>query len=382
MFYNLGWNGGIDMVNNCVPLMLTNQYGNKYPGIWDKLDQVYKMEKERPVSERRSNDRLTDIVKMYNENYEHIADFWNWGKSSESFGLLVDQDMLYLTQYLSLWRVHKQIYKFPKELENVLYSQNEGYDTPVKILENLPYDSIYIETNCLLYDEKSVLGFFVSRIDARTDLNGAIGYQFMAILEDLSTESFMFRYDNISEKTTIYDAIFNTILKDNIIYDKTTGIKVNDNDAKEVTKEILDDGFENGKYKILPKMLQLILYICAENKEIEENYEQKKITRQPKAKQFIKDKYREVQIWDCGNKISEKIKTFLVTDKHNSDIIFQRDGSGIGKSKSPHSRRGHWHHFWTGKIGTVERKLILRWVAPTFVNGTPNTVNVNMVVDE
>ena len=129
----------------------------------------------------------------------------------------------------------------------------------------------------------------------------------------------------------------------------------------------------------MSKILQLVLYICAENKEIEENALQKNITRKPKSKKYIKDKYREVQIWDCGNKISEKIRTFLISDNKtcssNSKI-------GNGKIKSPHSRRGHWHHFWIGKRNSEERKLILKWVAPTFVNGSPNTVNINIVENE
>ena len=37
---------------------------------------------------------------------------------------------------------------------------------------------------------------------------------------------------------------------------------------------------------------------------------------------------------------------------------------------APHSRRGHWHHFWTGaKDKPEERKLVLKWVAPTMIHG-------------
>lgn len=49
---------------------------------------------------------------------------------------------------------------------------------------------------------------------------------------------------------------------------------------------------------------------------------------------------------------------------------------GHGSKKSPHSRRGHWHHYWTGPRDG-ERKLVLKWVAPTFINadrGKPDTV--------
>ena len=37
---------------------------------------------------------------------------------------------------------------------------------------------------------------------------------------------------------------------------------------------------------------------------------------------------------------------------------------------APDSRRGHWHHFWTGaKDKPEERKLVLKWVAPTMIHG-------------
>ena len=48
------------------------------------------------------------------------------------------------------------------------------------------------------------------------------------------------------------------------------------------------------------KMIQLVLYICASNKEILEDEKQKKILRQPKNHTSIKDKCREVQKWNCG----------------------------------------------------------------------------------
>lgn len=373
------------MVNNCVPLMLTNQYGNKYTNIWDEIENLHKIQIERPIEERRANDITSDLIKLFNNKYEHVADIEKWGKASELIKYLVDPIVVYLSEFLYSWRIHKQIYRFPNEMEIMLYNQDEGIDTPVGILQNLPYDCIYIETNNISYNDKSLLGFFVKRTDARTNLNGSMGYEFCIVYEDLTMTSFSIRYDeNIMYDTSIYDSLVNTMLKDARLFDKTTGkiLSYDDPDVLETAKEIITDTFTNSDYSILPQIMQLVLYICAENKEIEENTEQKKITRKPKDKKYIKDKYREVQIWDCGNKLSEKIRTFLVSDKHDNDIIVSRNGSGVGKTKSPHSRRGHWHHFWTGKIGTDERKLILRWVAPTFVNGTPNTVNVNVVVNE
>lgn len=56
----------------------------------------------------------------------------------------------------------------------------------------------------------------------------------------------------------------------------------------------------------------------------------------------------------------------------------QRENSS-GWTQRPHMRRAHWHHFWTGKKGE-ERKLILKWIAPSFINTElgeqPATINI------
>ena len=336
------------MINNCIPLILTNQYGNKYPGIWDKMDKVYEENKNNMHPYYFSY--AIEILSQYGEG-KIIQN------SNGKMAMIITPDNMNITKTPAMmdalykWRVHKQIYRFPKEFEELLYTQEVGSDTPIGILNCLPYDSIYIETNSL---NENVLGFFFYK-DFKS-------YSCVVIYDDLTYDNIGFNYNEETKNTTtLLEAICQQSNKEGLGDYGATLL---------VTSKI---------GKLLPKILQLVLYICAENKEIEENMEQKKITRKPKDKRFIKDKFREVQIWDCGNKITEKIKTFLVANNHNNDTIVQRNTSSVGKSKSPHSRRGHWHHFWTGKVGTEERKLILRWVAPTFVNGTPNTVNINVV---
>lgn len=334
------------MVNNCIPLILTNQYANKYPSIWEKIDKIYEKNKDN-----ENPNYYTDIMKI-------IVNDCLLANIGGMDGMFINQSNKYLLREPSIldalykWRVHKQIYKFPKELEQLLYQQQDGLDTPIWILNSLPYDSIYVETNYLSDD---ILGFFIYK-DYQS-------YSVVTIYDDMTHMNSGFNFNYLTSKeTTLKDALIQQANKDGI------------------NKSGIEACMATDIWKLMPKILQLVLYICAENKEVEENQEQKKIIRKPKGKQFIKDKYREVQIWDCGNKISEKIRTFLISDKENK-LPSEYTGR-TGGSKAPHSRRGHWHHFWTGKMNTDERKLILRWVAPTFVNGTPNTVNINIVENE
>lgn len=333
------------MTNNCIPLKLTNKYGSKYPDVWKKIDDIY-------------------IKNAENKNPNYINDFWfmlsNYKKSNKSIVnvdditvALFDQEAFILPGMLDAlykWRIHKQIYRFSIEMEKLLYEQNDGFDSPIWILNSLPYNCIYIETNELSED---TLGFFFYK-DYKS-------YTAIVIYNDMSWKNITFNYDEKTDrKTTLKESVNRQAV----------------NDKCNVP---VDSIISDGVYSLLPKIVQLVLYICASNAEISENAEQKKITRKPKSKDFIKDKYREVQIWDCGNEISEKIRMFSSQEKSNkrsensAEYIVK---AGVGKA--PHSRRGHWHHFWTGKIGTDDRKLVLKWLAPMFINGVPNIINVNI----
>ncbi len=47
-----------------------------------------------------------------------------------------------------------------------------------------------------------------------------------------------------------------------------------------------------------------------------------------------------------------------------------------------HTRRGHWHHFWTGSKSKPEsRKVVLRWLHPMLVGRSdePDTTTVHPV---
>lgn len=116
----------------------------------------------------------------------------------------------------------------------------------------------------------------------------------------------------------------------------------------EEIKNKKSDSFDE-MVKLYSEILQLILYICAENSEITENETQKKIRKVPAkiaGKTIIKDRFSEVQKNDCGKSIAVKIRNFN-TNKNNN-VIYISENTGKGSRKSPHSRRGHWHHYWTG----------------------------------
>ena len=69
---------------------------------------------------------------------------------------------------------------------------------------------------------------------------------------------------------------------------------------KNSSKNFVDKDYIDFVTNLITSKLQLVLYICAQNSEITEDERQKYITRKPQKKEYIKDKYREIQKWNCG----------------------------------------------------------------------------------
>lgn len=153
-----------------------------------------------------------------------------------------------------------------------------------------------------------------------------------------------------------------------------------------------DVDIELGEYiSLIKKMLQLVLYACAVNADVQKADPGRKVVR-PKSIGDIKDKYKEISRWDVGNNIVKKIRNYKKvhpavsseTDKKESSdqTIHQSEHCHI----TPHVRKGHWQSYWIGKKdGSEERKLVLRWKHFIYVNASePDAlpITINCIKDD
>ena len=97
---------------------------------------------------------------------------------------------------------------------------------------------------------------------------------------------------------------------------------------------------------------------------------------------MIKDKYREIKKYICGEEISETLKVYrrkINTTKESSGN-HTSSGSIASSPKRPHMRRAHWHHYRTG-VGRAN--LILKWLPPMMIHEgemvEDNSVQVNEI---
>lgn len=336
-------------MSDCIALDYLNKISSKYPGCWEQFDTFLE---GKAQGEFEWDDRC------YLPIAAGIAVASNGGTPSQSH--ISDASSLVA---LAPWRLYKQIYEFAPEMEQLLAEQADDCIIPIEVLNSLPYQSIYIKTSLFRgYD-----GFFVHFESDPND--GRLELRFLIIDDNLGAVPLAI---HLIPGGTIKDG-FDAMLAES---KKQAGLN-----RGELLLKQLEKLQEETKmlYDMSLVLMQLVLYICAQNAEIQEDEQQKKITRIPVRKEFIKDKFREVKKYEVGTETARIVRGIYGKSGVGFNYI---KGENQGSAKRPHSRRGHWHHFWTGsRENGKERKLILKWVAPTFIHAdTPdNVVKINEI---
>ena len=256
---------------------------------------------------------------------------------------------------LAPWRVSKEVFVFDEDLENMLYSQLEDSDIPSEILLSIPYHCFYMELNNFYIGNKKASGMFAhleydtkeSHMELRVLAIDSKGKILLCYPYHLNVKSLKDNFEMISEES---------------IRAINHGRALSDKGAENAPS------LEDTKVALM-QALQLILYICSVNGDIIENAVQKTIYTPSTT---VKDQYREVRKWDTGVRVGSSIRKAKITaiedvDDTSDEVEFA--AKHIKRSsKRPHTRRGHWHHFWTGpRKEPAKRKLVLKWVAPAFI---------------
>ena len=251
------------------------------------------------------------------------------------------------------WNKNKQVFSFDNDMAGELINSFSVDDPiPMNIFNNIPFDGMYIES------KGTSVKFFVTRDMSK---NGMKFLNFYSV--DDITEIFPLtgQIKSLRETMDVY-------LENFIIQEKT----------ESTIQELME--FVKNVYHNLSCMLPLLIYLCADNAQVE--YKGSKVKKEngylPKEKtptnHFSKSKQSSTSIVkiDVGIRIGKAIRQYNQVHKENAEtnkIINVSAGTGLGVKKSPHIRRGHYHHYWTGrKDGSEERRLILKWIPPTFIN--------------
>lgn len=249
-----------------------------------------------------------------------------------------------------LWRQNRVVYRFDTSLAQVLSGQameSEDADVlPAELLLHPPYPIVYIRTPGLL---ERIDGFFYW-VDYDITRKG-VALRVQWVWEDMS-HSFG-QAMHISPGATLRECAWDTIKasRENLGEPAVAELKP----VAEMAGSLLS-------------ALQLVLYLAAEDAEVEEEKEPAlayftgadgKKHMAPLAER--EGEAEEIRTYRVGAQIGAAIRK-AKREKGGRD---RREGAGGGERRL-HARRGHWHHYWTGPRNG-ERKLILKWTAPTFI---------------
>lgn len=239
------------------------------------------------------------------------------------------------------WRRNKVIYRFDNELATLLNDQAQEMDElsvlPTELLLHLPYPCIYVQTHIF----EGLDGFW-SWIEYDTDEHH-MEFRVQWVNAE-KTHSFPCVLHLLPEKT-LQECILDTI--------NTT--------AENLGSEIMFKEVQKSDIAPVLPALQFVLYLQSQNAEIDEVVPMT-IRKEKNSYQIIRDKASEISERTVGVRIGTAIRKYKA--KAGSPA---QEEQRPGGTKRPHSRRGHWHHYWTGPLNG-ERKLILKWTAPTFIH--------------
>lgn len=237
------------------------------------------------------------------------------------------------------WMKNKIIYSFDEELSHLLAAQADDFkDTnilPAEVLIHPPHPCTFIKTDII-----DGAGGFWYWIEYDFDRN-ALELRVQFVSGDMS-KSYPFVLHLLPGKT-IKECVNDTAAET----------------ARHMPPHTVNEATSDMDLRYILVALQFVLYIVSENADIHDVSHQK-VARHRKNTHRVLDKASAVKEKSVGVRIGNAIRK-AKSSSHSS----LQDKTGL--TKRPHSRRGHWHHYWVGpKNG--ERSLILKWIAPTVIH--------------
>ena len=258
---------------------------------------------------------------------------------------------------VSLWADHRPIYSIDHELQLELIAQVERLEEieqlPADLIRALPYPCISIEQRGMTLSlTNKDTGSKVSRID----LSGRFFVFIQPKCRMFDDDSLVVMAENGDHKVLLYFLPIKATIGDSVkalksFWDRWSG------------RSDYDDELAAFELHVSLYIVQVILYLQAINADVQvrpapaQKRKRSSLAKQPKPpKQY-----------DVGVRLGNAMRRYKyerAADEHPNS------NAGSHSTHRPHSRRGHWHHFWTGKRSEPEnRKLVLQWVEPTFVGG-------------
>ena len=275
------------------------------------------------------------------------------------------------------WSKYKVGYRFDYDLINTLVGDGEDIEIPSKvILDNMPYPFIWID-NEFVKDSTNYYGVFVSlQSEVALTENGDELYDLCIFPVPEMEEGFLECYKipllknmnvSLAQIHSLHEYQERKLLE---LYPQYR------QDSEKLKANNKRAGFDE-EYAWIRRIFPMVLYLCCCNKDISDRKSstpKEKYDNSKRAKKGTKE-------YDVGFRIGSVIRSKKTSSDKNDSLEIEKS---IGrehsnhKSPVPHLRRGHFHHYWTGKKGE-EKKLIVKYINSLYVIGQPDVTLIHPV---
>jgi hypothetical protein len=283
---------------------------------------------------------------------------------------------------LSAWRATKGIFRFDDALFSALMRTREMRALPNTTMLMLPHWCVYVEAaGKVAWEGQRVRGFFAMLHCEAADRPNPI----LVLLLHSDKWQALFRVPLVG--ATLDEALV-AAAEDHWRTTQTRLTAVEGCELRvfgDAHAEACDVQWEAVKRE-LPAILNLLLYLCAENADfgIRERPNRPTLKTTRKGRKLFPP--QAPQEWEVGVRIGAELRRALDAAPSRCKIEGAIDDAlaHIGARPRAHIRRAHWHHYWTGprqveRPGTQGevfeqraacRTLVLRWVMPVLVNAS------------
>jgi hypothetical protein len=248
---------------------------------------------------------------------------------------------------LFTWSKGRSIYRFDADLAASVLATPMTDEIPTELLYRLPEWGIYIEAppNGLWPDE--LLGVFV-----HLEYDSLSGEHELRLFGDPANKGTDLIIPlHISGSSTI-EEMLSAAIRTATAMARSQNMNV---DIYELTNAFSEGQIDQISTWLAP-IISCIMYLCTNDADIIEatTVHQKNRTQNPLARARQKD---------VGFRIGAALRS---TKTRTQDAAPHEP---TGRHVTPHLRRAHWHHFWTGSLkDPSQRELIVKWIPPVPVN--------------
>lgn len=244
---------------------------------------------------------------------------------------------------IGTWRYSQGIYRFDDHVYEAIKDTIPSGEMPVDVLYRLPEWCIYIETPGTKWMGDTLYGFWAH---LEFDMNEKRPELRLV----LDTENALLPLPLHLGKWTMTEAV-DRAFQETVNQSRKIGFPL-------PTDERRPDELAAELYGLV----SLVLYLCSEEPEIDDEREPGAYPQRPRPTRTKKGwrlfPAKRPRMWTVASKLGDQLRQAA------------NPGDATGKGKAPHLRRAHWHGFWTGpKDG--ERKFIYKWLPPVAVGVGP-----------